>query len=56
MSKVAVFSHNPVLGGEVLTPSLRSGFDIHLDISEERRHPSLVKVTIAVLSAGGHEL
>lgn len=49
------FSHNPVFGGEVSTPSLKSSFDIQLDISGERQLPSLVKVSVAVLSAGGRE-
>lgn len=43
-----------MLGGEVLTPGPRSRLDIQLDISEGHQLP--VKVTVAVLSAGGHEL
>lgn len=43
------------LGGDMSTPRLRSRFDIQPDISEERRLPSPVKGSAAVLSAGGHE-
>lgn len=56
MSKAAFFSHNPVLGGEVLTPGLRSCLDIQVDISVGLQLPSPVKVSVAVLSAGGREL
>lgn len=55
VKRIFFFSHNPVFGGEVSTPSLKSRFDIQLDISEGRQLPSPVKVSVAVLSAGGRE-